>query len=140
MCYFLYMSTGVGSHLIDKDADVARAILDHAARIGTAARREDVEKSQLEQLSASLEGYPHERLCLLVTAVFARRQEQRGYLRRDTARAVLTALHELYNKGGGKEDARVLLSLSKWVYEAVSNIRVNRPVSNFDELIKVLMG
>jgi len=134
------MSTGVGFSLIGKDAEVARVVLDHAARIGTAAKREGVDKSQLEQLSASLEGYPHERLCLLVTAAFAHRQENRGYLHRDTARAVSTALHELYSKGGGKDDARVLLGLSKWVYEAVSNIGVSRPVKNFDELIKLLTG
>jgi len=136
----MVMSSGSGFSSFGLPDDLAKSILDHAARIGTTARREGVEKSQLEQLIASLEGYPHERLCLLVTAAFANRQASRGVLRRDTARAVSVAMNDLYSKGAGKDLARTLLGLSKWVYEAVSNVRIERPVGNFEELLPIFTG
>ncbi|GBC69759.1 hypothetical protein HRbin01_01463 [archaeon HR01] len=124
--------------------DIAKDILDLAARIGTTAKKEGVRKSQLEQLAASLEGYPHDKYCVLVTASFANRQVTRDKLRRDTARAVVEAMKKIYEyKESGlnkKELARILLDLSKWVYEAVDQVRIERPVTSYEELLRIFAG
>ncbi len=82
-----------------------------------AARSENVRPAQLENLIASLDSVSG-REALLVTAAFALRQANRLGTGRTTARLVANALMELYEKGGGKDEARKLLGFAKWVYEA----------------------
>jgi hypothetical protein len=54
---------------------------------------------------------------LLATAAFALRQGVRLNAK-STGRVVANALLDLYSKGGTKDDARKMLGIAKWVYEA----------------------
>jgi hypothetical protein len=108
-----------------------KLLLDWGARIGVAARRENVASSQLENLIASLNSVKGEE-ALLVASIFALRQAQRRERREEreereqpigphTARLVTRALLELYQMKLGKEAAQRMLSFAKWVYEATKN-------------------
>lgn len=100
-----------------------RRMLDLAARIGVQAKFEGIAKAQFEGILASLDSIEDPSASLLVTAAFAHRQASR--LRgRETAKLINASLAELHRAGGRKEDARRLLGLAKWVYEAVEPIRL----------------
>ena len=118
-----------------------KLILDWGARIGAAARYEEMRAAQLENLIASLDAIQG-REALLATAVFALRQAQRLGAGRTTARLVNQALLDLYEKGGGKDEARKMLSFAKWVYEAlaVARPRVRAEQLTLEELLKHLAG
>jgi len=100
-----------------------KTLLDWGAKIGVAAKRENVSTSQLENLIATLSSI-RGREALLVAAVYAMRQAQRrgekeeGGIGPVTARLVSQALTELYRQGAGIEEARKVLDFSRWVYEA----------------------
>lgn len=124
-----------------QEQDLDEVLIHFAVRLGTTARRENVEKSQMEQLISSLEAYPHQRLCLPVVAMFARRQTARNVLGRETSRLVAEAMMELYKRGQDKAKARVLLGLAKWVYEAGETLpRERMPVKDFNEFLDLLSG
>jgi len=116
-------------------------LLDWGARIGVAARRDGVKASQLENLIASLDSV-EEREALLVTAAYALRQMQRLGVGRTMARLVAQALRELYERDGGKEEARKMIGFAKWVFEAVGTQRVSGDLSqlSLEELLKQLAG
>jgi hypothetical protein len=101
-----------------------KLLLDWGTRIGIAARQDDLKASQLENLMAQLESVPG-REALLVTAAFALRQAVRLNAR-VTGRVVSQALQEVYNGGGGKEEARRMLGFAKWVFEAQEYFRAGR--------------
>jgi hypothetical protein len=93
-----------------------KLILDWGTRIALAASNERVRGSQLENFIASLESVGG-REALLATAAFALRQGVRLNAK-STGRVVANALLDLYSKGGTKDDARKMLGIAKWVYEA----------------------
>jgi len=93
-------------------------LLDWGARIGAAARNENVKAAQIENLIASLDAIEG-RMALLATGAFALRQAQRLGSGRAMARLVAQAMLDLYEKGGGKEEAKKALGFAKWVYEAL---------------------
>jgi hypothetical protein len=101
------------------------SLLEWGARIGAAARSDrDVERAQMENLIASLDAVEG-REALLVVAAYAQRQAQRLKKEERAGRAmarmaglVAQAMLDLYEKGGGKKEARVMLGFAKWVYEA----------------------
>lgn len=128
---------------------IDESLLDYAVRIGTTARREDLEKTrktektqktQMELLMTSLESVPDRRLVLLVTAIFAKRQAQRGHLGRETARLVSEAMKHLYERNMDASAARVLLGLAKWVYEASEGLQMGRTVGSAREFVGILAG
>ena len=99
-------------------------LLDWGTRIGVAALRDGVERSQLENLIATLDSVSG-REALLATAGFALRQARRrekggekGLIGRTTANFISQALYNLYVKGADKDHARKMLSFAKWIYEA----------------------
>ena len=108
-------------------------ILDWAARIGVQAKLDGVSRAQLESLLASLETVEDPKHCVLVTAAFAERQAARLGGRR-MARLVNEALSEIYKEGGGREEARKLLGLAKWVFEAIERVRFPISPSEVDKL------
>ncbi|ABL78684.1 hypothetical protein [Thermofilum pendens] len=118
-----------------------KEILDWGARIGVSARVENLKGSQIENLIASLDSFEG-REALLVTAAFAQRQAQRLGTGRSTARLVTQALLDVYEKGGGKEEARKLLGFAKWVYEATAGSRPHvRPEQvTLESLLKAMVG
>lgn len=123
-----------------QEQDLDKMVLDYAVKIGTTARRENVEKSQMEQLISSLEAYPHHVLCLPVAAAYARRQSTRGHLGRDTSRLVAEAMRALYRLNQDRNRGRVLLGLAKWVYEASDGLRISQTVNSFEEFLQLLAG
>jgi hypothetical protein len=109
-----------------------KLILDWGTRIGLAVnaesgrdeRGERLGKSQLENLIASLESVGG-REALLATAAFALRQGVR-LKAKSTGRVVANALLDLYSKGGTKDDARKMLVIAKWVFEASEYFKAGR--------------
>jgi hypothetical protein len=91
--------------------------LEWGAKIGAAARNDNVKAAQMEGLIASLDVIEG-REALLATAAFAMRQAQRLGTGQTMARLVVQAMLDIYEKGGGKEEARRALGFAKWVYEA----------------------
>jgi len=116
-----------------------KLLLDWGARIGAAARGEGVRPAQLENLIASLDAVQG-REALLATAAFSLRQAQRLGTGRTTARLVSQALLELYEKGGGKDEARKMLGFAKWVYEASPGFRGRPEQLTLESLLKQLAG
>ena len=116
-------------------------ILDWGAKIGVAARNENVRAAQIEALIASLDTIEG-RGALLITATFAQRQAQRLGTGREMARLVTQAMLDLHEKGGGKEEARKLLGFAKWIYEALPPrpIRVRLDQLTLQDLLKQLAG
>ncbi|MEM3944826.1 MAG: hypothetical protein QXJ59_12155 [Thermofilaceae archaeon] len=98
-----------------------KLLLDWGARIGLAARLENVRSAQLENLIASLDSV-ESREALLVAAAFALRQVERLHSGRMLARIVNQAMLDLYEKNAGKEDAKKMLGFAKWVYEALKTL------------------
>lgn len=118
-------------------------IFDLAARIGVQAKYEGVDKSQIENILSSLDLVEDERKSLLVTALFAERQAARLGRGRETARLINNSLTQLYASGKKKNQARQLLGLAKWVYEAASERRLPispRDIKNltFEKLLEAL--
>ena len=118
-------------------------IFDLAARIGVQAKYEGVDKSQIENILSSLDLVEDERKSLLVTALFAERQATRLGRGRETARLINDSLTQLYASGKKKNQARQLLGLAKWVYEATSERRLPispRDIKNltFEKLLEAL--
>ncbi|MCS7105592.1 MAG: hypothetical protein NZ954_08560 [Thermofilaceae archaeon] len=117
-------------------------LLNWGSRIGLAAKIENVRSSQLENLIASLDVFESKE-ALLITAAFALRQAERLNSGRTMARLVSQAMLDLYEKGGGKEDARRTLGFAKWVYEALGTktIKHLKPDQvTLLELLKQLSG
>jgi len=116
-------------------------ILDWGAKIGAAARSENVKAAQMEALIASLDSLEG-REALLATAAFAQRQSQRLGMGRDMARLVTQAMLDIYARGGGKEEARKVLGFAKWVYEALPPriIRGRLEQLTLHDLLKQLAG
>ena len=123
---------------MESNVEFERKILDYAAKIGSLAKIEGVSTSQLEQIIASLENSPDRRNGLLICAAYAKRQANRLGRGDRTAQAIIEAIKEIYSKNGGKEEARKLLGLAKWVRESLDNIRIPQAVNNFGEYLDML--
>jgi hypothetical protein len=98
-------------------------MLDWGARIGAAARRDNVKASQLENMIAAFESFTDPKASLLGVAAFALRQAERLGSGRTMARLVVRAMEELYNKGCSKEEGRKILGFAKWIFEALREYR-----------------
>ncbi|MEM1913735.1 MAG: hypothetical protein QW067_11400 [Thermofilaceae archaeon] len=118
-----------------------KLLLDWGARVGLAARLENVRSAQLENLIASLDSV-ESREALLATAAFALRQAERLGTGRTMARIVNQAMLDLYEKNAGKEHARKMLGFAKWVYEAIDKLPGDlRPERvTLEELLRRLAG
>jgi len=120
------------------------SLLEWGARIGAAARSDrGVERAQMENLIASLDAVEG-REALLVVATYAQRQAQRlkkekaGRAMARMAGLVAQAMLDLYEKGGGKKEARVMLGFAKWVYEAFPENFVFRDVPERLKLVDII--
>ncbi len=117
-----------------------KSLLDWGARIGAAARSENVKSTQLENLIASLDSLSG-RESLLLTAAFALRQAERLGSGRNTAKLVSKAMLELYRRNAGKDEARKVLGFAKWVYEALrEGIRGNLEQLTLEQVLGHLAG
>jgi hypothetical protein len=95
-----------------------RLVLDWGAKIGAVARSEFAPAFFFTHVIASLDEFSsRETVCF--TAIAARRFAERYCCCYQTAEVVAQAMYDIYEKGGGKEDARRLLGFAKWVYEAL---------------------
>ncbi|MCC6015144.1 MAG: hypothetical protein LM564_05525 [Desulfurococcaceae archaeon] len=93
-------------------------LLNWGARIGAAAFVDRVKASQVENIIAALDVIEG-REALLLTALFAQRQARRLGMGENMARLVRQAMLELYDKSLSKEEARKVLGIAKWVFEAL---------------------
>jgi len=116
-------------------------LLDYATRIGVQARLEGIAKAQVESLLASLDFVEDPRISLLLTSAYAHRQAARlgrGY---NTARIINELMDQMYRSGEGKEKARFVLGLAKWIYEIAEEYRLPRIDINtltFERFLEIL--
>jgi len=121
--------------------DFEKILLDHAARIGSLAKAENVPPNQLEQIIASLENSQDRENSVLICAAFAKRQANRLERGNKTALAIVEAMKEILAGKGGKEEARKLLGLAKWIKESLEDQRVPyQGVKNFEEYMNLLLS
>ncbi|NHV98446.1 MAG: hypothetical protein HA496_02225 [Thaumarchaeota archaeon] len=113
--------------------------LDIATKIGVQAKFDGLTKSQFENLLSSLDYVQDPKASLLVAAAFAYRQTSRLGKGKRTADLVANALERIYREGG-KEDARKLLGLAKWIFEIVEKTRLERTPNEFTDLLRMLAG
>jgi len=102
-----------------------KTLLDYATKIGVQARYDRVEKAQIENLLASLEMVEDPQISPLVTAAYAHRQAarlKRGYR---TAKLINEAMEWLYRQNLGREEARRLLGMAKWIFESLEKVRLS---------------
>ncbi|MEM4618790.1 MAG: hypothetical protein QW607_01095 [Desulfurococcaceae archaeon] len=96
-----------------------RDILDLAAKIAVRARLDlKIDKSQIENLIASLEGASDSENSPIITAIYAYRQAGRNEIEYETAKLISETMCKLYSLHYKKDDARRLLVLAKWIYES----------------------
>ncbi|MEM0011418.1 MAG: hypothetical protein QXT84_06985 [Candidatus Bathyarchaeia archaeon] len=94
-------------------------ILDLAAKIAVQARLDPkIDKSQIENLIASLEGASDPENSPIITAIYAHRQAGRNEIGYETAKLISETMCKLYSLRYKKDDARRLLVLAKWIYES----------------------
>ena len=109
-------------------------LLDYASRIGVQANQENIPKTQIENLLASIDLVEDPKLSLLIVSAYAHRQAARlgrGY---NTARIVNEVMDKIYKSGEGKEKARFVLGLAKWIYEITDNYRHRLPKIDINTL------
>ncbi len=111
-----------------------------AARIGSQAKLDNVEKSQIEQLIGSAEQAEKPTHAPLMTAAYAYRQSTKGYIRESTAKLITQAMRWLYVNNKGKTEVRRLLGLSKWVYECLKEKRIQGQFNSFESFVNFLAG
>jgi hypothetical protein len=75
----------------------------------------------------------------LICAAYTKRQANRLGRGNRTAQAIIEAIKEIYSRNGGKEEARKLLGLAKWVRESLDDIRIHQAVNNFGEYLDLLL-
>ena len=112
---------------------VEELLLNWGARIGAAAFLDGVKASQLENILATLDVFEG-REALLLTALFAQRQAKRLRSGESMARVVRQAMLDLYEKNLSKKEAREMLGIAKWVYEALQGSGVKLTGSQLDKL------
>jgi len=116
-------------------------LLNYATKIGVQARLEGIAKAQVESLLASLDFVEDPRISLLLTSAYAHRQAARlgrGY---NTARIINELMDQMYRSGEGKEKARFVLGLAKWIYEIAEEYRLPRIDINtltFEKFLEIL--
>ena len=116
-------------------------LLNYATKIGVQARLEGIAKAQVESLLASLDFVEDPRISLLLTSAYAHRQAARlgrGY---NTARIINELMDQMYRSGEGKEKARFVLGLAKWIYEIAEEYRLPRIDINtltFERFLEIL--
>lgn len=126
---------------MESSSDFEKKILDYAARIGSLAKAENVAPTQLEQIIASLENSQDRKNSLLICAAFAKRQANRLGRGNKMALAIVEAMKEILSRNGGKEEARKLLGLAKWVKESLDDLRVPyQGVNNYEEYLNLLVS
>uniref|UniRef100_A0A7C2FYR0 Uncharacterized protein n=1 Tax=Thermosphaera aggregans TaxID=54254 RepID=A0A7C2FYR0_9CREN len=92
--------------------------LNIGAQIGVAFCKDGSSSRQVENILIALESVEG-RESLLIVAAFAHRQAQRTKTLGFSAKLIGDAMLKIYNSGGGKEDARIVLGVAKWVFEAL---------------------
>jgi len=118
-------------------------ILNLAAKIAVQAKVDNVKKSQIENLLASVEISSDPKNSLLVVSLYAYRQAGRGEISRRTADLVYEAMRSLSEAGCGREDARKLLGFVKWIYESLEEKKIPRVdirELRFQDVLKILRG
>jgi len=116
-------------------------ILDLAAKIAVQARLDEVEKSQIENLLASVEISSDPKNSPWVVALYAYRQAGRNKIRRETANLINEAMSNLCEAGCGREDARKILGFVKWIYESLEGReipQVDIKKLKFQDVLKML--
>lgn len=108
-------------------------LLNWGARIGAVAFVDRVKASQIENIIASLD-MVEGREALLLTALFAQRQAKRLRRSKNMARLIRQAMLELYDKNLSKEEAREVLRIAKWVFEALQESGVPLRREQLDKL------
>lgn len=116
-------------------------LLDYASKIGVQANLENIPKTQIENLLASIDLVEDPKLSLLLVSAYAHRQAARFGRGSNTARIVNEVMDKIYKSGEGKEKARFVLGLAKWVYEITDNYRLPRIDINtltFSKFLEIL--
>jgi hypothetical protein len=108
-------------------------LLNWGARIGAAAFVDRVKASQIENIIATLD-VAEGREALLLAALFAQRQAKRLRVGENMARLIRQAMLELYDKNLSKEEAREVLGIAKWVFEALQESGVSLRREQLDKL------
>jgi hypothetical protein len=122
-------------------------LLDYATKIGMQAALENITKTQVENLFASLDLVEDPRISFLLVSAFAHRQAARLKKGYNTARIVNELMDKLYRSGESKEKARFVLGLAKWIYEIADNYKlpkispeINVNTLTFEKFLEILRG
>ncbi|MEM0057047.1 MAG: hypothetical protein QW612_05805 [Candidatus Bathyarchaeia archaeon] len=116
-------------------------ILDLAAKIAVQARLDKVERSQIENLLASVEISSDPKNSPWVVALYAYRQAGRNKIRRETANLINEAMSNLCEAGCGREEARKILGFVKWIYESLEGRKIPQvdiKKLKFQDVLKML--
>lgn len=115
-------------------------------RLGVRFRVDGVESAQVNKLLELLNAERDERLALVLVSLFSYRQasRSRGYMKITTAREISNAMGEILasKKSELRAEARRVLGVAKWVYEALENKRITPDsvdkIRDYDSLLKFL--
>lgn len=133
---FNEMSQYTSSKITDKQ------MLDEGARLAALAKIGDVKLTQINQLIEVINSLGDSRESLLYLAAFVSRQVGRRAIPSDFGRELKNALLEYYRMGLGRDEARRLLGIIKWVYEALQKARVNygalRRARTIEEVLRLI--
>jgi len=97
-------------------------LFDWGARIGAAAYSDGIKASQLENIISILDTVEGNEALLLV-ATFAQRQSKRLKQGYNLAKIVTEAMLYLFENNLGKDAARMVLGIARWVFDALQGAR-----------------
>ncbi|MEM2910432.1 MAG: hypothetical protein QXO01_05150 [Nitrososphaerota archaeon] len=115
-------------------------------KVGVRLKVDGVQSTQVNKLLELLNSESDERLAVTLVAIFAHRQANRGYLRISSAKELSDAMKQILECkecSGVRNEARKVLGIAKWVYEALERTTVPpekiKEISDFPNLLKLLM-
>lgn len=112
--------------------------------LGVRFRVDGVESTQVNKLLELLNAESDERLALVLVSLFSHRQAGRGYMRPVTAREISNAMRAILEseKSDLRAEARRVLVVAKWVYEALGGRRIPpeyaERIRDYDSLLRFL--
>ncbi|MEM2056718.1 MAG: hypothetical protein QXO76_00480 [Thermoproteota archaeon] len=121
-----------------------RDITELGVKLGVRFRVDGVQPSQINKLLELLNAESDERLALVLVSLFSHRQASRGYMKQSSAREVSNAMQEVLvsRKSDLRSEARRVLGIAKWVYEALERKRIPpdrvEEIRDYDSLLRFL--
>lgn len=121
-----------------------RDLTELGVKLGVRWKVDGVQSTQINKLLELLNSESDERLALVLVSLFSHKQASRNIIRQSSAREISNAMQEILasKKSNLKAEARKVLGVAKWVYEALERKRIPperaEEIKDYGSLLKFL--